>query len=223
MVGLEIVLFESASATGYAPDRKHGGFVRKPFSDVSSRFPENFNTRRYIYSPGNGIGANAVLKSVGLPTLFDIFEVDSRKELVFFRKEDLNFKKALLLTKGTRLKLEKIIKDNPYRATEVDNYSLRPHEAPDIASDALKIFKAEKNRWGDKKNLFNSYATDVGLFFIQEPVKVVAMIPAKSRHCIYMVYEDNSMMWYIEFLRIVEEFIDEATSLEYPIIKWSTY
>lgn len=227
-MGLEIHLFESDSINGYIPDPKNKKFfIAKEFVDVPSRFPDNINNRRYLYSPSNGAGPNAVLKSVGLPTLYDIFGVDRRINYPLdFKKDDLNLKTALYKTRNARLRLKRIVDERPYRALEVSAASLRPYSAPDSSSEALEIFYAEKARWGTQHNLFNSYITDIAHFFLQEPLQVVALIPTGRKSgidSIFVVYVDTSMKWYIEFLYIVEEFIQEALFLDYPIVKWRNH
>lgn len=174
--------------------------------------PEHYFKIGYFRSSYNSSGINRILGNFGLPRLEDIF---GRTDDDY--KFQPNWEESLV-------RCEKLIEDfkkiGPYR---VHHVSQNMFSEPEIHSEkeALDVFLEELNQHNKRKDNGNryNYSNKHGDFNIDEPVKVLAMIPgdynmlARSLPCVYIVTESDND-WYVTALEIVKETIKYVLSKE---------
>jgi len=89
--------------------------------------------------------------------------------------------------------------------------------------EALDTFVDQHDKHTDpvtmKTKGFGSFSCGAGTFYLDEPIKVKAMIPGVTKHytgaylpCVYLVYESDTVDWILSSFEIVEETIDYVLS-----------
>ena len=159
-------------------------------------YPDHYFKIGYFRSSYNPGGLERILRNLGLPTMYDIFQKDD-EEYAF----QPDWQEALARV----TELIKVFKEKG--AYRVHSVSANMFSEPNIKSEAaaLEAFTAELKR---ENPLNSNYSNKTGEFYVAEPLKVLAMIPGKStllreRDCIYVVTEsDNS--WYEQALEIIK-------------------
>lgn len=178
----------------------------------STLYPNHMFKVGYFRSSYNDGGIERILKNFGLPTLYDIFEVDSS---VYQIKPDWES----ALTNVTKVIEEFKAKGN-YRVKPIYAHTLT-NEYPTESKEALELFIKEKEKYEELKrdNDGYNYSNSIGEFNFEESEKVIAFIPGECRYifndkpCVYKIVEgDNS--WYINALEIVRETIEYVLSQE---------
>ena len=172
----------------------------------SALYPKHMFKIGYFRSSYNDGGIERILQNFGLPTLYDIFEVNDNE---YQKKPD--WKRALT-------NVTKVIEDFKAKG----NYRVRPiytnsfmDDIPKEPKEALEIFLKEKESYEARAmgSEGYNYSNGKGEFNFGEPEKILAFIPGKCRYifndreCVYAVVEgDNG--WYINALEIVKETIE---------------
>jgi hypothetical protein len=169
-------------------------------------YPEHHFQIGYFRSSYNSSGIERILRNLGLPTMYDVFQKDD--EEYAFRPD---WQDALMrVTQLISLFKEK----GSYR---VHTVSANMFSEPDIKSEsaALAAFVNELNR---EHKFDSNYSNKTGEFYMTEPMKVLAMIPGKStlfreRDCIYVVTESDDS-WYEQALEIIKATCEHVLAQE---------
>ena len=182
----------------YGEDETNIESIEEPHPD----YPDHYFKIGYFRSSYNDNGIERILGNMGVPTLHDVFSVDSEE---YYIQPD--WEKSLANVNSA---IEKLKAEPAYRIRPV---------GPNIFSDpkvnseleAMEIFK-DKLKKGNDYN----YSCSEGEFMIAEPEKIVGLIPGythvlRKSPCVYVVTEsDNS--WYIQALEIVKSTIEYVLS-----------
>jgi hypothetical protein len=170
------------------------------------RYPDHYFKVGYFRSSYNSGGIERILRNMGLPTLSEVFKAGDEYEFQPNWEESLEAIDgliALFKAKGA------------YRVNSVSANMFRDSEVKSEAR-ALEIFLEQMEKAGENPEY--NYTNAEGEFYLNEPIKVLAMIPGKEkifgeRDCVYVVTEsDNS--WYLQALEIVKETIEYVLSRE---------
>ena len=170
----------------------------------SKLYPDHLFKLGYFRSSYNSGGINRILSNMGLPTLGEIMGAD--EEYLF----QPDWEKALDNVESV---ISQLKEKGAYRVEAISGNWFRDNGIKS-ESDALEAFLKEKEGNG---NGFN-YSNAMGHFYLQEPVKVLAMIPGKQtilgeRDCTYVVTESDNQ-WYIQALEVVKETIEYVIGTE---------
>lgn len=194
---------ENAASLGlddWGSDKENKECIEIP----SEKYPDHYFKIGYFRSSYNSGGIERILRNMGLPTLSHVF--NNHGEEYEFQpnwEESLEAINALIL-----LFKEK----GAYRVNSVSANMFKDSEV-DSESRALEIFLEQMK----KASEFN-YTNSDGEFYLNEPIKVLAMIPGKQRifgerDCVYVVTESDNT-WYLQALEIVKETIEYVLSRE---------
>jgi hypothetical protein len=190
------------------------------------KYPDHYFKIGYFRSSYNSGGINQKLGTIGLPTLYDIFEHGNDDEYCF----QPIWENCLEKLKDVHKKLQKIISDNEaFGVVEsydgfgdlVDDHSVKSSEA------ALKIFLEEKRR----DNRMNDYSNRTGEFYFGNPLEVVGIITGVKKKyftneylpCQYLIYKDN-LDWYLQAVEIMiatVEYVLAQSDKEKYYLHWS--
>jgi hypothetical protein len=176
----------------WGDDKKGKESIEFPHPD----YPDHYFRIGYFRSSYNSGGIERILRNLGLPTMYDVFQKEDEEYAFQPDWQDA-------LTRVTQL-ISLFKEKGAYR---VHTVSANMFSEPDIKSEsaALEAFVNELNR---EHKFESNYSNKTGEFYMAEPLKVLAMIPGKStlfreRDCIYVVTEsDNS--WYEHALEIIK-------------------
>jgi hypothetical protein len=172
--------------------------IEKPHPD----YPDHYFKIGYFRSSYNDSGIERILGNMGVPTLHDIFSVDSEE---YYIQPD--WEKSLVNVNSA---IEKLKAEPAYRVRAVGQ-NIFSDPKVNSEQEAMEIFK-EKLKKGNDYN----YSCSEGEFMIAEPEKIVGLIPGythvlRKSPCVYAVTEsDNS--WYIQALEIVKSTIEYVLS-----------
>ncbi len=187
----------------------------------SAKYPEHMFKIGYFRSSYNEGGINSILRNFDLPDLHKIFEVEDGE---YFIKP--NWQRSLEVVEKVILALE--CKGN-YRVHPVFGERISLEKTPNSPSEALEIFTEEvlRDQGGEKYN----YSNRSGEFFFEQPLKVVGLIPGKSRYmfneqpCVFVISEqEDANKWYIESMEIVKETIEwkmTQKNISQYYLRWS--
>ena len=183
---------ESLGLDQWGSDKEGHSSVERAHPD----YPDHYFRIGYFRSSYNGGGIERILRNLELPTLYDIFQKDD-EEYAF----QPNWQEAL--TRVTDV-IEKFKEKGAYRVHSVSANIFSESEIKSEAQ-ALAAFMTEVNR---ENPLSSNYSCKAGEFYMTEPLKVLAMIPGKSKilretDCVYVVTESDNT-WYIQALEIVK-------------------
>ena len=175
----------------YGSDEKNTKTIEIPHPE----YPEHYFKIGYFRSSYNDGGIEHILRNYNLPTLGDI--INPSDDYCF----QPNWKLVLE-------KINKLIKD----LKEVGSYRVHCTMASIFESEtkikdekeALKVFTHELG-----KNIDYNYSNRDGEFSINEPLKVLALIPGtysilRETPCVYVITEGNNE-WYIQALEIIKD------------------
>jgi len=174
--------------------------IEEPHPD----YPDHYFKIGYFRSSYNNSGIERILGNMGVPTLHEIFSVDSEE---YYIQPD--WVKSLANVNSA---IEKLKAEPAYRVRAVGpNIFSEPKVNSD--QDAMEIFK-ERLKKGDNYN----YSCSDGEFMIAEPEKIVGLIPGythvlRKSPCVYVVTESDNT-WYVEALEIVKATIEYVLSKE---------
>lgn len=171
----------------------------------STLYPEHMFKIGYFRSSYNGGGINRVLANMGLPTLGDIMGAED--EYVF----QPNWKKALDNVESV---IEQLKTNGAYRVEAISGNWFKDNGIKSEAQ-ALEVFMKEME---GHKGADYGYSNANGHFYMNDPIKVLALIPGKQtilgeRDCTYVVTESDNT-WYIQALEIVKETIQYVLNSE---------
>lgn len=169
-------------------------------------YPDHHFQIGYFRSSYNSSGIERILRNLGLPTMYDVFQKEDEEYAFQPDWQDA-------LERVTQL-ISLFKKKGEYR---VHTVSANMFSEPDIKSEsaALEAFMNELNR---ENKIDSNYSNKTGEFHMTEPLTVLAMIPGKStlfreRDCIYVVTKsDNS--WYEQALEIIKVTCEHVLSQE---------
>ena len=189
----------------------------------SKIYPDHYYKIGYFRSSYNDSGIERVLYNLGLGNLDWIFQNTEIGGYEFSPDWEVALERATDI-------LEKFKKVPAYRCMEV---SQNMFNAPTIngTEDAMALFLKSREEYLGGKKGFGSYTSRDGHFYMDEPLKVVGLIPGLGKNflsktpipVINVIYEsDNSS--YIESLEIVIEtcqWVLEQKDPENYYLHWS--
>lgn len=178
--------------------------------EASERHPGHLFQRGYFRSSYNPSGINSVLpqylgEDITLYTIFNKGEDDEYYFTPDWQAAKENVVEAISM-------LKEKMKDTLYRTT---SESFFHGAAVHSEGEALFLFNKHKER----QSTLSNYFSGEGAFFLEEPLKLSALIPGKDilkNPCVYLVYEDTAAEHYLQSLEIVEETIDYVLSKKNP-------
>lgn len=171
----------------------------------SKKYPDHYFKIGYFRSSYNDGGINRVLKNMGIPDLYDIFQVGEDYE----NPLTVDWSLALRRVQEVIDLLDRAQNraEGKYRAFDVPARNLfRQHESGVTNErEALEVFKDSLKNATD----FESYSNAQGHFF-KEGIKVLALIQGTDvlkQPALYAIVEreKDDLKWYREALEIVRE------------------
>lgn len=182
------------------------------------KYPDHYFNLGYFRSSYNGSGIERILRNMDLPTLSDVFQHEEGE--YHFRP---NWEKSLERINSL---IEKFSEKGAYR---VQSVSENIFGGPTIGSekDALSVFLKEIER-SKGEGSPQSYINSKGEFYLEEPLKVIGMIPGTNNlfgnmKCVYIVTESDNT-WYLQALEIVRDtiqFVLDQEDKEKYYLHWS--
>ena len=191
----------------------------------SALYPDHMFKIGYFRSSYNDGGIERVLFNMGLGNMDWIFGYTEDEPGYEFCP---NWNESLKRAKEILLKLKEM---SAYRCTQIRIGGFKP---PSVSSpaDAMEIFKRELDRFKNGKDTsFGSYSNSDGHFYLDEPMKILALIPGTAESYLgngnvptmNVIYEgDNS--FYIQALEIIIETCNWVLSRKDPMnyyLHWS--
>jgi len=175
---------------------------KEQIEETHPDYPDHYFKIGYFRSSYNEGGIERILRNLGLPTLYNIFNKEE-EDYVFKPK----WEECLVRCEET---IEEFKKKGAYRVHQVSGNMFKE---PDVHSekDALDIFLEELDKERNHDTEKYNYSNSRGEFNMAEPLKVLAMIPGtykifNEQPCVYMVTESDNT-WYIQALEIVRDTI----------------
>jgi hypothetical protein len=157
----------------------------------------------YFESSYNYSGIEYVLSNLNVSSMKDIFNYDGESYVKPNWEESLE---------RCEIAIHQLRSKGPYRIKPVSG-RIFTETIVKSSKDAMDVFLDEINQ-----NKKREYKNANGEFFSGDPLKVIAMIPGKTKilkeiDCIYVVTEsDNS--WYVQALEIIRDTIKYVLSKE---------
>lgn len=179
--------------------------TRENIEIAHSDYPEHYFKIGYFRSSYNSGGIERILKNLGVPGLGYIFFNESKEEYCVHP----DWESSLVRCEEV---IELFKSKGAYRVNAVSGNIFRESNIKS-EKDALSVFLEELS-----KNPEGGYSNINGEFYQREPIKVLAMIPGKTKifneqDCVYVITEsDNS--WYVQALEIVRDTIKYVLSQE---------
>lgn len=179
----------------------------------STKYSDHYFKIGYFRSSYNSGGIERILRNMGLPTMKDIFEYDG--EYCFqpdWVQALINVKILINDFKEKGAYRVRSVQANIFGGTNIGSEK----EALDAFLVELKR-EEEYNQKNPNREKFK-YSNSTGEFSINEPLKVLALIPGTyniigERECVYVVTESDNT-WYIQALEIIQETIEWVLSKE---------
>ena len=185
-----------------------------------SKYPDHYFKIGYFRSSYNSTGINRVLKNIGLPTLYEVFDVGDQHE--YYIQPDW-----FASLERTEALIQQFTKQGKFIVQQFSaNMFMNENDLPKNEEEAHKLFMEEYER--DVKDEYN-YSNAKGKFFMKEPLEILAIIPGKNtfnQNCIYVVtkLEDEGQEWYLQALEIVRDtckWVLEQPDTEKYYLHWS--
>lgn len=181
------------------------------------KYPDHYFKIGYFRSSYNNSGIERILRNMDLPTLSDVFQ--HKGEEYHFRP---NWEGSLERINSL---IEEFSKKGAYRVNSVAENMFR-ESTIGSEKDALSVFLEEMEE--AKKGGPSSYTNRNGEFYLDEPIKVLGMIPGTQniigkRKCMYVVTESDNT-WYIQALEIIRDtiqFVLDQEDKEKYYLHWS--
>lgn len=182
--------------------------------------PEHYFKIGYFRSSYNDSGINGILRNLGIPDLYDIFEHDN-DEYEF----QPNWSFALDIVQES---IQLLKKDKGYRVESVAANMFSPDDVPVTPAAALEIFHKQLQEKGKSKAML-CYSNRHGEFYLDNAgLKVHGMIPGKDmfqRPCTFIIYKPkDANKYYLQALEIVKETIEYVLAQKNPqefYLRWS--
>ena len=184
------------------------------------KYPDHYFKIGYFRSSYNSTGINRVLKNIGLPTLYEVFDVGDQHEYYIQPEWLASLERAESLIK-------QFSKTGKFQIHQISQNMFMDEDAlPKNEEEVHKLFMDEYER--DTKSDFN-YSSAKGEFFIHNPLEILAIIPGKTlfnKNGMYIVtkLEDESHDWYLQALEIVRDtckWVLEQPDKEKYYLHWS--
>jgi hypothetical protein len=199
---------ELAKSLGLEDGGEHPGKTKIEFA--SAKYPDHYFKVGYFRSSYNSGGINHILSNLGLPDLYQIFNRSRDDEYTFQPDWDSVKKNAVNV-------LKELKKKQNIRCHEVSfNEFANPMDhAIKSEADAIKCFIEEKAKHN------GSYSNLRGEFFMEEPAKVLAIMPGFRKQLMgdrqlptsYIITVGENE-WYENALEIIVETCDYVLSQE---------
>lgn len=182
--------------------------------------PDHMFKIGYFRSSYNSGGINSVLRDLGIPDLYDIFEHDSNDY-----EFSPDWKHALNVVEGS---IRLLKKDKGYRVESVAANLFSPDDVPVTPAAALELFNKQLQEKSKNKE-FLCYSNKDGEFYLDNAgLKVHGLIPGKdmfNRPCTFIIYKPkDANKYYLQSLEIVKETIEFVLAQKNPqeyYLSWS--
>lgn len=206
---------ELAAKYECTPDGECTKYEKYEVELPSKTNPEHNWSIGYWRSSYNDAGTNNVLRSMGLPTLYDIVKPEDHAYYVQPDWEATKARATEVLGKYTQM-MEQL------GDVHVEAIDMRDVEAPSSKAEALEVYKKHL----EEQSVFDSYMDSTGHYCIQDPMHVRAFIygrkpdifdPTKYVPTLYLVVADKSgeaSKYYAECLAILIETCEYVLSVE---------
>ena len=178
----------------------------------SAKYPDHLFKVGYFRSSTNSSGINHKLRNTIGINLHSIF--NPPLEGAYHFQPDWKLAKSIA-QKAIR-DLKDYIAKGGYSVLTVDCDLFGDRQKSGIASEALALHKFQEILEKHSDSPVGNFTSCEGHFFLNEPLKVVGVIPGVSDvfkvKCNYVIYKDDSWDWYLQALEIVEETCDWVLS-----------
>jgi len=168
----------------------------------SQKYPDHLFKIGYFRSSYNNSGFNTVMSEIGLPDLYDIFNIKSGKTYHITP----NWKESLERTNKAIKAFKDFLKKpiSKYQAVFCNSI-----DKVGSTKEALRVFEKELK----EEHPFCSYSSRKGHFYLDEPLKVYGVVSGKNiigDEGVYLIYEVSKEFyeWYLQALEIVKETIE---------------
>ncbi len=188
----------------------------------SKQHPDHLCNRRYLRSSYNEGGFNTVMRNLGLPDLYAIFqppqngdigEPGPEIETVSTGDEDWPFSyywtpspATLFAARERAVRAVELLRNMRFlRATRLMALGMSP------AKDGQEAIERYKKEIADAKHDFGSWSSRNGTFF-RKPFEILGAVEGHMET--FLIYEDpENHAHYVATCEIIVEFIDEALAL----------
>lgn len=189
---------------------------RKKIEIDSKKYPEHLFKIGYFRSSYNNSGFNSVVKKFIGKDLYDIFDPGDRYQFQPNWKQSLD--RAVKLLEQFKANLKPLGKMYSVEGYTINDF-INGNSIPTSEEAALKLFRAEVERWAENKkgdkHSFDNYSNRAGNFHFGEPLKVLGIIPGRVKQLlssstqsgVYVIYEADSD-WYRQAIEVVIEAIN---------------
>lgn len=225
-MGLDVYLLDGAKYNIDSDENEDDGYMDAYIEDPSDKYPEHGWNKGYLRSSYNDGGYNRVVGNLISKDLYYVFApvLDANDDSYQLRPTKEQLKECLERAQETLKELKVArplgilsVHKNPF----VDIMKDKPDEI--TKEDVINLVNKEYEKHSNSQ--FGSYSNAKGDFFLNEPLKVVALIPGReelfNRDAVFAVYETD-LKYYLEASEVLIEFIEKALTLEVPIIHWSS-
>jgi hypothetical protein len=168
----------------------------------SAKHPEHYFKIGYFWSSYNDSGCNRIFDNACGKNLYWVFEPNDQ---YCFQPNWQACRERAAKLLG---EFKAYVAATPYRALEVSPALYRDH-AVGSAEEAIAAFVEQRKQAAS----FGWYSTAKGYFFQKEPMRAVGLIHGyrdgfMKGPCVYVIYEDAELDWYVHALEIVIETCD---------------
>lgn len=206
-MGLDVYLNKSRFSKNNQGEEED---VSTQIEEDSAKHPKHLFKVGYFRSSYNGGGLNRVLKNLGVPDLYDIFAVT---EEGYYVKP--NWVESLMRAEEAITKFDEAIALNGSVQVAEEWFFDWWKQGPSNGEEAMKVYLAELAEKKKANNFgFCAYSNQKGLFYLDAPLKVKAIIKGHSAFnlkkgagkepAVYVIFEEDSS-WYRQALEIVVE------------------
>ena len=182
--------------------------------------PDHYFKIGYFRSSYNGSGLNNILRDLGIPDLYDIFQPNDEYEFV----PDWNY--ALTMVQES---IEMVKKDKGYRIETIAANMFDPDNVPTSPAAAMEKFNEQLARVSPKNKDFTWYSNRDGHFYMDKKGQEVhGLIPGKdmfNKPCTFVVYKlKDGNKYILQSLEVVKETIEYVLAQDNPqafYLRWS--
>jgi len=168
----------------------------------------------YFRSSYNESGINNILRNLGIPDLYYIFNRNKDDDNYFQPNWEDSLSRCIEV-------IDLFVKTKPYRVHHFSENIFSPSTITN-EKEALDVFLGE-----EQKNERSNYGNINGDFFFEEPLKVLGIIPGLKeligkRPCVYVITESDNT-WYLYALQIVKDtiqFVIDKEDTEKYYLSW---
>lgn len=191
----------------------------------SSTYPDHLFKVGYFRSSYNDSGLNRKLRNTIGIDLYSIFNPPPLDDAYHFQPD---WELAKSISQKALRDLKDYIAKGGYGVLAIDHHLLYEQNKNSMTSEAIALqkFLEIADKHSDSK--FGNFISGDGHFFLNEPLKVVGVIPGLSdlfRHpCNYVIYKDESWDWYLQAIEIVVEtceWVLAQEDIDHYCLAWS--